>query len=85
MQAAIDGGAATLDELRALCWGGVPSPVRAVAWRLLSGYLPLPRERREPTLCRKRDEYWSFVQQYYDTRHEDIHQDTYRQVRDSGR
>ncbi|KAF0305156.1 TBC1 domain family member 22B [Amphibalanus amphitrite] len=80
VQAAIDGGATTLDELRALCWGGVPSPVRAVAWRLLSGYLPLPRERREPTLCRKRDEYWSFVQQYYDTRHDDIHQDTYRQI-----
>lgn len=80
VQTAIDSGATTLDELRALCWGGVPAPVRAVAWRLLSGYLPLPRERREPTLCRKRDEYWSFVQQYYDTRHEDIHQDTYRQI-----
>ncbi|XP_037093181.1 TBC1 domain family member 22B-like isoform X2 [Pollicipes pollicipes] len=80
VRSAIDSGAASLDELRKLCWGGVPAAARAVAWRLLSGYLPLPLERRQPTMQRKRDEYWSFVHQYYDTRHDDIHQDTYRQI-----
>ncbi|XP_050693947.1 TBC1 domain family member 22B-like isoform X2 [Eriocheir sinensis] len=70
----------SLPELRKLSWSGIPSQVRAVAWRLLNGYLPANSERREDTLQRKRKEYWSFVDQYYGTRHEDIHQDTFRQI-----
>ncbi|XP_045124049.1 TBC1 domain family member 22B-like isoform X2 [Portunus trituberculatus] len=70
----------SLPELRKLSWSGIPSQVRAVAWRLLNGYLPANSERREDTLRRKREEYWSFVDQYYGTRHEDIHQDTFRQI-----
>ena len=31
-------------------------------------------------LERKRLEYHNFVEQYYSTRHQDIHRDTYRQV-----
>lgn len=44
------------------------------------GYLPASVDRREPTLQRKRHEYFSFIEQYYDTRHQDMHQDTFRQV-----
>ncbi|XP_071514011.1 TBC1 domain family member 22B isoform X2 [Panulirus ornatus] len=69
-----------LPELRKLSWSGIPPPVRAVTWRLLNGYLPANAERREDTLKRKQEEYWSFVKQYYDTRHEDIYQDTFRQI-----
>ncbi|XP_069949858.1 TBC1 domain family member 22B isoform X3 [Cherax quadricarinatus] len=69
-----------LSELRKLSWSGIPPAVRAVTWRLLNGYLPANAERREDTLRRKREEYWSFVNQYYDTRHEDIYQDTFRQI-----
>ncbi|KAG0726898.1 TBC1 domain family member 22B [Chionoecetes opilio] len=70
----------SLPELRKLSWSGIPTRVRAVAWRLLNGYLPANSERREETLRRKREEYWSFVDQYYGTRHEDLHQDTFRQI-----
>lgn len=70
----------SLAELRKLSWSGIPSPSRAITWRILNGYLPANNERRDETMQRKREEYWSFVKQYYDTRHEDIHQDTYRQI-----
>ncbi|XP_062599309.1 TBC1 domain family member 22B-like [Saccostrea cucullata] len=67
------------DELRKLSWSGIPKPVRATAWKILSGYLPASLDRREPTLQRKRHEYFGFIEQYYDTRHQEIHQDTFRQ------
>ncbi|RXG68232.1 TBC1 domain family member 22B [Armadillidium vulgare] len=44
------------------------------------GYLPANAERREETLKRKREEYWSFVRQYFNTRIDDQHHDTYRQI-----
>ncbi len=49
---------------------------------LFQGYLPAIVERRDDTLTRKRDEYWSYVRQYYHTRTESEHQDTFRQVFD---
>lgn len=47
----------------------------------MQGYLPMIAERREAMLERKRQEYHNFIDQYYSTRLQDIHQDTYRQVR----
>ena len=47
----------------------------------LQGYLPASLDRREPTLERKRQEYFSFIEQYYDTRHQEMHQETFRQVK----
>lgn len=44
------------------------------------GYLPANVDRRESTLQRKRKEYFAFVEQYYDSRNDENHQDTYRQV-----
>lgn len=44
------------------------------------GYLPANAERRESVLQRKRQEYFGFIQQYYDSRNDEHHQDTYRQV-----
>ncbi|KAM9327331.1 TBC1 domain family member 22A isoform 2-T2 [Pholidichthys leucotaenia] len=69
-----------LDELRKLSWSGIPRQVRPIAWKLLSGYLPANAERRESVLQRKRQEYFGFIQQYYDSRNEEHHQDTYRQI-----
>lgn len=44
------------------------------------GYLPANVDRRDGTLKRKRKEYFVFVEQYYDSRNDENHQDTYRQV-----
>ncbi|CAE1321147.1 TBC1D22 [Acanthosepion pharaonis] len=69
-----------LEDLRRLSWSGIPKSVRPTAWKILSGYLPSSFDRRQPTLERKRKEYFSFVDQYYDTRHHIEHQDTFRQI-----
>lgn len=69
-----------LDQLRKDCWLGIPHKLRPTIWRLLSGYLPTNFERREVTLARKREEYWRYVEQYFHTRYEDQHQDTFRQI-----
>ncbi|XP_063309086.1 TBC1 domain family member 22B isoform X2 [Pelobates fuscus] len=69
-----------LDELRKCSWPGIPREVRPTTWRLLSGYLPASQERRILTLQRKREEYFGFIEQYYDSRNEENHQDTYRQI-----
>ncbi|XP_044199231.1 TBC1 domain family member 22A isoform X3 [Thunnus albacares] len=69
-----------LEELRKLSWSGIPRQVRPITWKLLSGYLPANAERRESVLQRKRQEYFGFIQQYYDSRNDEHHQDTYRQI-----
>uniref|UniRef100_A0A8C2I5U0 TBC1 domain family member 22A n=2 Tax=Cyprinus carpio TaxID=7962 RepID=A0A8C2I5U0_CYPCA len=68
------------EELRKLSWSGIPRQVRPITWKLLSGYLPANAERRESTLQRKRQEYFGFIEQYYDSRNDEHHQDTYRQI-----
>ncbi|CAF1130851.1 unnamed protein product [Rotaria sordida] len=69
-----------LNKLRKASWNGIPHQYRAQTWKLLCGYLPPKVERREDTLTRKRDEYWSYVNQYYHTRTDSEHQDTFRQI-----
>ncbi|XP_034381850.1 TBC1 domain family member 22A isoform X6 [Cyclopterus lumpus] len=69
-----------LEELRKLSWSGIPRQVRPITWKLLSGYIPANAERRESVLQRKRQEYFGFIQQYYDSRNDENHQDTYRQI-----
>ncbi|XP_071443605.1 TBC1 domain family member 22B [Hetaerina americana] len=69
-----------LEDLRQLSWSGIPVKVRAVTWRLLSGYLPANLERRPQVLERKRQEYWGLVKQYYDVELDEIYMDTYRQI-----
>lgn len=69
-----------LEELRRLSWSGVPKPVRPMTWKLLSGYLPANVDRRPATLRRKQKEYFAFIEHYYDSRNDEAHQDTYRQI-----
>jgi len=54
-----------LDELRKLCWNGIPDEFRPLTWKLLMGYLPLNKERRQTTLERKRMEYVESVAQNF--------------------
>lgn len=69
-----------LEELRKHSWSGIPREVRPITWRLLSGYLPGNKERRELVLTRKRDEYFGFIEQYYHSRTDEHYKDTYRQI-----
>uniref|UniRef100_A0A8D2ZGF6 Rab-GAP TBC domain-containing protein n=1 Tax=Scophthalmus maximus TaxID=52904 RepID=A0A8D2ZGF6_SCOMX len=69
-----------LEELRKHSWSGIPIEVRPITWRLLSGYLPANKERRELVLKRKREEYFGFIEQYYNSRTDEHYKDTYRQV-----
>uniref|UniRef100_A0A915HJA9 Rab-GAP TBC domain-containing protein n=1 Tax=Romanomermis culicivorax TaxID=13658 RepID=A0A915HJA9_ROMCU len=69
-----------LDELKKECWKGVPHKLRPRAWRIISGYLPPIKANIERVLKKKRDEYFDFVQQYFHTRHDEQHQDTFRQI-----
>uniref|UniRef100_A0A3B4Z6M2 TBC1 domain family member 22B n=1 Tax=Stegastes partitus TaxID=144197 RepID=A0A3B4Z6M2_9TELE len=69
-----------LEELRKHSWSGIPREVRPITWRLLSGYLPANKERRELVLKRKRDEYFGFIEQYYHSRTDEHYKDTYRQI-----
>uniref|UniRef100_A0A182XIG3 Rab-GAP TBC domain-containing protein n=1 Tax=Anopheles quadriannulatus TaxID=34691 RepID=A0A182XIG3_ANOQN len=70
-----------LIALKELSWSGVPRKMRAVTWRLLSGYLPTSLERRQTVLERKRVDYRKLVQQYFDADcRDESQQDTYRQI-----
>ncbi|XP_037702108.1 TBC1 domain family member 22A isoform X2 [Choloepus didactylus] len=69
-----------LEELRKLSWSGIPKSVRPMTWKLLSGYLPANVDRRPATLQRKQKEYFAFIEHYYDSRNDEVHQDTYRQI-----
>jgi hypothetical protein len=74
----------SLAELRRLSWNGIPPPHRALAWKLLLGYAPTNRQRREAALARKRREYKDTVaaQHYHDQDADRTPQDqeTLRQV-----
>lgn len=44
------------------------------------GYLPANADRRPATLQRKQTEYFAFIERYYDSRNDEAHQDTFRQI-----
>ena len=70
-----------LIALKELSWSGIPSKMRAITWRLLSGYLPTSLERRNSVLERKREDYHKLVTQYFRTDSLDETQsETYRQI-----
>lgn len=57
-----------LNQLKLIAWGGIPFKYRPMSWRLLLGYLPVAKSKREQQLKRKRDEYDRLVEQYYNDR-----------------
>uniref|UniRef100_A0A146LDU1 TBC1 domain family member 22B n=2 Tax=Lygus hesperus TaxID=30085 RepID=A0A146LDU1_LYGHE len=70
-----------LSDLQNLSWPGIPFPVKADVWRILSGYAPTCSKTREKALNEKRKEYWGYVKEYYETENrDDSYQGTYRQI-----
>jgi hypothetical protein len=55
-----------LSKLCKLSWSGIPCDYRSISWKILTGYVPLCKSRRETTLNRKRKEYLDHVNKYYD-------------------
>lgn len=54
-----------IEALRKLSWNGIPSEFRGIVWKILLGYLPVWRDRRESTSNRKRKEYKELCDRYY--------------------
>jgi hypothetical protein len=55
-----------LKELRKLSWNGIPYEYRPVVWKMLLGYLPINKDRRENAIARKRKEYLDSIPIYFD-------------------
>ncbi len=55
-----------LEDLKKLSWNGIPPNHRPMVWRLLTGYMPANKGRREMTLKRKRGEYRDALGQGFD-------------------
>jgi hypothetical protein len=70
-----------MEALRQISWSGLTPKFRSKAWKILCGYLPgSVGSRQEEIVQRKQDEYRQYVQQYFHTKDQDIHQETYRQI-----
>lgn len=70
-----------LCDLKALSWSGIPKKMRAITWRLLSGYLPTSLERRNSILEHKRLNYLNLVEQYFRAEiRDEAQQETFRQI-----
>lgn len=54
-----------LNHLKLIAWGGIPHRYRPLSWRLLLGYLPVTKSKREQQLIRKREEYERLIEQHY--------------------
>lgn len=57
-----------LNQLKMIAWGGIPYRYRPLSWRLLLGYLPVAKSKREQQIARKREEYERLIEQYYNDR-----------------
>eukprot|EP01088_Endostelium_zonatum_P015319 TRINITY_DN3699_c0_g1_i1.p1 TRINITY_DN3699_c0_g1~~TRINITY_DN3699_c0_g1_i1.p1 ORF type:complete len:430 (-),score=85.52 TRINITY_DN3699_c0_g1_i1:21-1310(-) len=53
-----------LSTVRELSWSGIPQQYRPIIWKILVGYLPTNKERRQAVLQRKRSEYKEGIKQY---------------------
>jgi hypothetical protein len=71
-------------DLRRLCWNGIPRNHRAMAWKLMLGYLPTNSVRRSSTLRKKRQEYRDSMRSHWYDVEDDVRtvqeQETLRQV-----
>lgn len=71
-----------LKILKDKAWHGIPDKFRAITWKILFGYLPPNKNRRELTMKRKREEYTDCIPRYYDgdTEKSEQEQDMLRQI-----
>mmetsp|Transcript_8274 Transcript_8274/g.9204 ORF Transcript_8274/g.9204 Transcript_8274/m.9204 type:complete len:490 (+) Transcript_8274:53-1522(+) len=74
----------TLDvkQLKKLGWNGLPKEHRGDVWKLLLGYLPANKGRREKTLERKRQEYRNMVERNFESNNarSDGEEKSFRQI-----
>lgn len=57
-----------LNQLKLVAWSGIPHKYRPLGWRLLLGYLPSTKSKRQLQLDRKREEYDRLIDHYYNNR-----------------
>lgn len=57
-----------LNQLKLVAWSGIPYKYRPLGWRLLLGYLPSTKSKRQLQLDRKREEYDRLIDHYYNNR-----------------
>ena len=57
--------------MRGLAWSGVPIEVRSLVWKILLGYVPTVKKRRDATLQNRRNEYMSYLDAYYEACRDD--------------
>ena len=69
-----------MEALRKLSWSGLVPRARPKAWKILCGYLPAVSSRQQEVMARKQEEYGQYVAQYFQTKDQDVHQDTFRQI-----
>lgn len=80
-KALLDDTQLNLRDLKELSWSGIPKRMRAITWRLLSGYLPTSLERRNSILDHKRLNYLNLVEQYFRAEiRDEAQQETFRQI-----
>eukprot|EP00921_Rhytidocystis_pertsovi_P016086 GHVQ01025412.1.p1 GENE.GHVQ01025412.1~~GHVQ01025412.1.p1 ORF type:complete len:355 (-),score=45.21 GHVQ01025412.1:299-1363(-) len=70
LQGVLNNPTIDIGSLKELLWAGVPdeseaAAVRAEAWQIMLGYLPLNKDRRTEAAQRKRVEYWDLIEEYY--------------------
>jgi len=54
-----------LKTLQELAWNGIPPKYRAITWKLLLGYVPTNKSRRDACMKRRREEYVRILEQNY--------------------
>ena len=80
IEALVASNSIEIEDLRQLAWPGLTPKARAKAWKILCGYLPGNASRQQEVMQRKQEEYQRYVDQYFATKDQDVHQDTYRQI-----
>jgi hypothetical protein len=80
VEALVASASIEIEDLRKLSWPGLSPKARAKAWKMLCGYVPGNAARQHEVIQRKQEEYQRYVDQYFATKDQDVHQDTYRQI-----
>ena len=80
VEALVSSASIEIEDLRKMAWPGLSHSSRAKAWKILCGYLPGNASRQAEVMQRKQEEYQRYVDQYFATKDQDVHQDTYRQI-----
>uniref|UniRef100_A0A915D453 Rab-GAP TBC domain-containing protein n=1 Tax=Ditylenchus dipsaci TaxID=166011 RepID=A0A915D453_9BILA len=70
-----------IELLRKHCWHGISTKSRPLAWRILCEYAPASNSHRRKAVKEKREEYWLYVDHFFDCRFKEEHQETFRQIR----